>query len=70
MTTHRPKAEQIFTTGAYCEPRQWTDADGKTQWRWIVVGFEDDSYQDGDYVSPVVSADTRDNLMEEIDEDD
>lgn len=36
---------------------------GQVQWRWVVVGFEDDSYMDGDYVDAIECANTREVLI-------
>ena len=61
---NKPSVGEIFTIGAFCEPCKWTHPDtGKVHWRWMVRGFEDDSYMDGDYVDPAAIADTREELL-------
>ena len=67
---NNPPVGEIFTIGAFCEPCKWTDPDtGKVHWRWMVRGFEDDSYMGGDYVDPAAIADTREGLINETESD-
>lgn len=40
------ETDKIFATGVFLKPEKCT-INGKEQWRWIAVGFEDDSYYDG-----------------------
>lgn len=66
QTKSRPQVGQIFTTGAFCAPSKWVNPDtGKEQWCWVVSEFTDDSYMDGNYVTPAEKADTADKLMNE-----
>ncbi len=71
---HRPETKAIYTTGAKCEPMEFTNpANGIKCWRWVVWGFEDDSYSldDGKRVAPTERAKTKEKLMRvEGDEDD
>ena len=68
--TIRPPVGEIFTIGAFCEPCKWTDPDtGKVHWRWMVRGFEEDSYMDGDYVDPAEFSDTREGLINKTESD-
>ena len=68
--TIRPPVGRIFTIGAFCEPCKWTDPDtGKVHWRWVVAGFENDSYMDGDYVDPAEFSDTCEGLINEMESD-
>lgn len=53
---------EAFTNGAYIEAVE-VKINGRRQWRWIVTGFEDDSYQDGERVDINTSADTLDGLF-------
>lgn len=56
--------EEIFTTGAFCYPSKWTDPDtGKVLWRWVVSGFEEDSFRNGENVNVQETADTRAGLI-------
>lgn len=40
------RSESIFATGVYLQPCE-IEINGKKQWRWIAIGFEDDSFQNG-----------------------
>lgn len=42
----------IFSTGVHLQMLKCV-INGKEQWRWIAVGFEDDSYYDGRIVNPI-----------------
>lgn len=69
----RPETKAIYTTGAKCEPVEFTHPQsGVKCWRWVVFGFDGDSYDiDGNYVDPAERARTRERLMRiEGDEDD
>ena len=56
---------QTFTTGAYIQPKKL----GNNKWVWIVVGFEDDTFDDtGKCIDPNVIAEFEDELVNE-DED-
>jgi hypothetical protein len=37
---------KIFATGVHLQAVE-VEINGKKQWRWVVVGFEDDTYFDG-----------------------
>lgn len=55
--------DTIFTTGAHLRAFE-VEINGKKQWRWIVVGQEDDAYHDDDDVIDVYDyADTFDGLF-------
>lgn len=41
----------IFSTGVHLQAIKCT-INGKEQWRWVAVGFEDDSYLDGKAINP------------------
>ncbi len=43
--------DKIFATGVFLQPVKCT-INGEEQWRWVAVGFEDDSYFDGEIVDP------------------
>jgi len=53
----------IFTDGAFLQP-----VNINNKWYWMVVGFKDDSYLDGEVCDPVVTAESQDELLRE-DED-
>jgi hypothetical protein len=48
----------IYTTGAYLRPME---VDGK--WRWVVMSFNDDSYEDGELVTPTEIGSNQDALI-------
>ena len=50
--------EAVFTTGAYIHRFKYC---GK--WRWIVGGFEEDTYINGDSVNPTYVSDTWEGLV-------
>ena len=55
---------EIFTTGAFLKAIE-IDINGKRQFRWIVTQFEDDSFENGELISPIESADSEEKLTEE-----
>jgi hypothetical protein len=57
------KTSVIYTTGAFLFPVKVTESNGNEVWLWAVSQFEDDSYCDGKTCSPVVSAETVENLL-------
>jgi hypothetical protein len=60
----------IFTTGAFAQPVEMKDYKGNPMWRWVITGFEDDSYFNGESCSPVVSAETCEGLLlPDVDDD-
>ena len=46
----------IFSTGVHLQAVRCA-INGKEQWRWVAVGFEDDSYLDGKVINPTEYAD-------------
>jgi hypothetical protein len=54
--------DNIFSTGVFLKPEKCI-INGKEQWRWIAVGFEDDCYLDGQYVDVYDYADTLEGLI-------
>jgi hypothetical protein len=60
----------IYTTGAFAQPVEMKDYKGNPIWRWVITGFEDDSYFNGESCSPVVSAETCEGLFKTYDDDD
>ena len=58
-------SNKVFTTGAHLEAMFVLG-----QWRWIVVGFEDDTFgDDGELVNIYSYADTEEELFYEDDEE-
>ena len=45
------KTPEIFTTGAFLRPVRVNHGDGDV-WVWAVIGFEEDSFMDGDIYNP------------------
>jgi len=50
--TFLTKGSKIFATGVFLEPVECT-INGKKQWRWLAVSFEEDSYFEGNLINPV-----------------
>ena len=57
--------DKIFATGVFLQPVTCV-INGKAQWRWVAVGFEDDSFLDGEIVDPVEYAENLDGLLTEF----
>jgi len=55
----------VFTTGAFLYPAL---VDG--EWKWVVNGFEDDTFMDGEIVDLRASATTEDGLIIKEEEND
>jgi len=53
---------KIFSTGVHLKPIECV-INGKKQWRWIVVGFEDDTYFDGEIINVYDYADSFEGLI-------
>ena len=56
------ETDKIFATGVFLKPEKCT-INGKEQWRWIAVGFEDDSYYDGKVIDVYDYADSLEQLI-------
>lgn len=54
--------DRIFATGVFLQPVKCT-INNIEQWRWIAVGFEDDSFYDGETINPYDYADSIDGLI-------
>jgi hypothetical protein len=61
--------KSAFTTGAYIQPVSYIGQNGNKIFGWMVTGFEDDTYQDGEYLDVEVSADSLAGLTPDNDED-
>ena len=58
------KDADVFTTGAYLKAQKINN-----KWVWIVIGFEDDTYEDGEVIDPSTCTDTRGELFNRINGD-
>ena len=54
--------DKIFSIGVFLQPVKCT-INGIEQWRWVAVGFEDDSFLDGETISPNEYADSIKGLI-------
>lgn len=57
--------ETIFSTGVHLQSVECF-INGKKQWRWVAVGFEDDSFMDGEVINPVEYAKKQENLFDKF----
>lgn len=55
----------IFSTGVYLQSVECV-INGEKQWRWIAVGFEDDSFLNGEIINPIEYAQKQKNLVEKL----
>lgn len=53
-------ANQIFTTGAFLEPKKIVE-NGAEKWVWAVVEFVDDSYKNGEIFNPKEEVENQEN---------
>lgn len=51
-----------FTTGAYIQRVSYITLAGKRVFGWIVTGFDQDTYRNGDYLEVEADADTLEGL--------
>lgn len=65
--TKKSEVKEIFSTGVYLESIECV-INGKKQWRWIAVGFEDDSFLDGKVINPIEYAGEKGKLIEEFED--
>lgn len=54
--------DKIFATGVFLQPVKCT-INNIEQWRWVAVGFEDDSFYDGKIINPYDYADNIQGLI-------
>ncbi len=59
--------DKIFATGVFLQPVKCT-INGIEQWRWVAVGFEDDSYYDGEVIDIYEYANTPEGLIADVEE--
>ncbi|OQA90123.1 MAG: hypothetical protein BWY26_01474 [Elusimicrobia bacterium ADurb.Bin231] len=55
----------IFSTGVHLQPIECVINEEK-QWRWVAIGFEDESFLNGEAVNPIEYADRQENLVEKF----
>ncbi len=54
----------IFATGVHLEPIECI-IEGKKQWRWVAVGFQDDTYFNGEIIDVYDYADNFEKLLKD-----
>lgn len=57
--------DQIYATGVFLQAVELV-IEGKRQWRWIAVGFEDDTYFDGKTIDIYDYADSFEGLFKDV----
>ncbi len=57
--------DKIFATGVFLQPVKCT-INGREQWRWVAVDFEDDSFFDGEIINPIEYADDINRLISDF----
>ncbi len=55
----------IFSTGVHLVSEKCIIND-KKQWRWIAVGFEDESFINGNIINPIEYAENQKGLIEKF----
>ena len=53
----------IFSTGVFLELAECI-VNGKKQWRWVAVNFEDESFLNGKEINSIEYANNKENLIE------
>lgn len=59
--------DKIFATGVFLQPVKCTINEIE-QWRWVAVGFEDDSFFDGEVINPIEYANNINELVADFEE--
>ena len=70
IQTHDIARDMICTTGAYLMPFSYTDSSGNTRFAWMVTGFYEGTYRDGEEINVTESGTFLDALMPPEEEDD
>jgi len=60
MTTHNKPI--IFSTGVHLQALE-CKIYGKKQWRWVAIGFEDESFLNGKAINPIEYAKCQKKLI-------
>lgn len=58
----KTKNQTIFSTGVHLQTVKCV-VNGKKQWRWVAVGFEDDSFLNGKAINPIEYVDKQTDLL-------
>ncbi len=58
----------IFSTGVHLQSVECV-INGKKQWRWVAVGFEDESFLDGKAINPIDYSDNERGMVEKFKRD-
>lgn len=58
-------SSKIFATGVHLQAIE-VEINGQKQWRWVVVGFEDDTYFDGEVIDVYDYANSFEGLFKDI----
>ncbi|PIU83819.1 MAG: hypothetical protein COS68_02020 [Elusimicrobia bacterium CG06_land_8_20_14_3_00_38_11] len=56
----------IFSTGVHLQAVKCI-INGKKQWRWVAVGFEDDSFLNGKTINPMEYANESRKMIQKFD---
>ncbi len=59
------KQATIFSTGVHLASKECI-INGKKQWRWVAVGFEDESFFNGKTINPIEYAEKQEDLVEKF----
>ncbi|MCS2956928.1 hypothetical protein NXX53_06510 [Bacteroides salyersiae] len=70
IQTHDIARDMICTTGAYLMPISYTDSSGNTRFAWMVTGFYEGTYRDGEEINVTESGSFLDALMPPEEEED
>ncbi len=60
--------DKIFATGVFLQPVKCTINETE-QWRWVAIGFEEDSFLNGEAINPIEYADDIDGLIANFEEE-
>lgn len=55
----------IFSTGTYLQSEECI-INGRKQWRWVAVGFEDESFINGKEINPIEYGKKPEDLVEKF----
>lgn len=55
----------IFSTGVHLQSVECF-INGEKQWRWVAVGFEDESFMNGEAINPIEYAEKQEGLVEKF----
>ena len=63
----RNRSLTIYSTGVYLQTVKYI-INGKKQWRWVAVGFEDDSFLNGQVINPIIYTDKDSGMVNKFGE--